>query len=252
MNKEWKTEQSQGDLTSSRKYEDRVLKEEYRKMRLKIGQYARIRPVPLLKGSKAGCWLMPVHVLYHARGRLNHPRNHDKKRKCLIDDAYAFVKGRYPSLLYSKSNRTGIRLLADILACGWVIAEEEEGPKLKLFIEKAYSGKNGGNPTLGYRVYETSKTGYAGLDSSADDPQCGCMLRIERIVHEGTTMFPVIREPGWKNIDELFSLLTKEDQEALCNIEDVLLPTSEDEELKVIEEILPSEVFEHFLKSHCN
>ena len=95
-------------------YQDHVLKPEYaaRRLRFPVGQ-TWFRIVPALKQS-VHSWMMCIHVLNFESGRFAHPKTLRKNAKSVFDHAYAWSLEHHRESLYSKSNKTGVRLSSPI------------------------------------------------------------------------------------------------------------------------------------------
>jgi hypothetical protein len=138
-------------------YEDLVLKEEYRNYRHRFEPgKTKIRLLPTIAPNEEGQWVLKVPVLQHPTGRHAHPRTiaSGESTKSVFDQAYEYMKGKYPNRLFSKNNKSGIRLLPSPAVVCWAVIQDANGTKLRLLVSSNYDGSRGGAAGLGHIVQE--------------------------------------------------------------------------------------------------
>ncbi len=133
-------------------YEDLILAEKIRKYRHRFESgKTKIRLLPALPGGNN--WLLQIPTLQHPQGRHAHPRTIQRGAKGAFDAAYEYLKQRNPSCLFSRSNRSGFRLLPSAMSICWAVVHDKNGIKLRLLLHNFYDSSRGGTMGLGHMIY---------------------------------------------------------------------------------------------------
>lgn len=236
------------------RYEDLVLKPPYRHRLARFSTPSTwIRPVPPVTGT-AYAWMMKLRVLEYGGGRFIHPRTFDRQADCPFDRAYQWMASHHPDKLYSRSNPSGIRLLARDMVLGWIIVDEADRPVPKLLIASAWNGGESGEPGLGYTVWTTAQQ-YdedKNLTIDAVDPAGGYRLCVERFRAAGTTRPKYAVQVGRTTapMAPILEAMAEADRDAIIRIEDVVERPSEAIQWQCLEKALGSELYAGFRNYH--
>ena len=132
-------------------FKDLVLQEKFRNYRHRFEPgKTKIRLLPAISQNGEGHWFLKVPVLQHPSGRHAHPRTISSGAKSVFDAAYEYMKANYPNRLFSKSNKSGIRLLPSPAVACWAIVQDVNGTKLRLLVSSDYDGSRGGAAGFGH------------------------------------------------------------------------------------------------------
>lgn len=176
-------------------FEDLVLKHAYRtyRHRFEPGK-TKVRLLPAIAQDGESQWFLKVPILQHPDGRHAHPRAISSGTKSVFDLAYEYMKESYPNRLFSKSNKSGIRLLPSASAICWAIIQDDNGTRLRLLVSSDYDGSRGG--AAGFANILREFVGRYGSDETVPghplNPADGVSLHIERI-GGSDTKFPSYR-----------------------------------------------------------
>jgi len=163
-------------------YSDRIIRPEFAARRLRFGMGVNwFRIVPAIAPSLHG-WMLPLHVQNYPGGRFLHPKTLTKNARSAFDHAYAWSKANHPDSLFSKSNKSGVRLLTDPMSICWVIAEEGGRNVARLLMASGYDGSRGGAPGLGYQLWKASREldENGNVIADAIDPEAGFRVSVEK------------------------------------------------------------------------
>lgn len=224
-------------------YKDLILKPEFAAKRYKfpIGT-TWFRIVPALRNSGKG-WMLGIHALNYAGGRHAHPKTITPGAKSVFDYAYAWCKENSKESLYSKSNKDeGFRLLADPLCLFRMIVEEDGKTTARLLLESGYDGSRGGTPGLGHQIWKlTQERDEDGnrLGNPAD-PEAGVQISVEK------KQAPGARYPSYSlrmgrvpaPINKMIAKMDPEEVAALTPLEEVVYQPTEEEEWKLLENVI--------------
>ena len=226
-------------------YQDHVLKPEYAARRLKfpVGQ-TWFRIVPALKQS-IHAWMMCIHVLNFEGGRFAHPKNLRTKAKSVFDQAYSWAREHKPESLYSKANKTGVRLLTDPMCVFWALLEEEGQTVARLFMGSGYDGSRGGAPGLGYQLWQLTKDRDENGQLVGDPlhPEKGVLVCVEKTQPKGAK-YPAYGLRMGRNptpMSSLFAKMAREEVNALCPLESAVRELSKEEEWQCLEKVMAPE-----------
>ncbi|CAN5359031.1 hypothetical protein BH09VER1_BH09VER1_53040 [soil metagenome] len=223
-------------------YEDLVLKPEYaeRRLRFPVGQ-TWFRIVPKLAGSLYG-WMLPLHVLQFERGRFVHPRTFKRSVRSAYDHAYAWAKENEPAALFSKANKTGVRLLTDPMCLFWVLVEQDRKYVTRLIQASGYDGSRGGAPGLGYKIWrlcqERDETGarVADVVSAA----AGVLIKVEKNQPKGakypTYHLSLGQTP--RPMDAVLEQMDPAERAVLCPLENVVRELNDEEEWQCLGKVI--------------
>lgn len=232
--------------SKSSSYMDLVLKPETqtRRLRFAVGQ-TWVRIVPAFKSSIHN-WMMPIHVLNFEGGRFAHPKSLKRNAKSVFDHAYAWAQEHQPELLFSKTNKAGVRLLTDPMSVFWVLHEAEGETVARLFLGSGYDGSRGGVPGLGYQLWRmTKERDEAGnLTSDPVDPQGGLLVCVEKTQPKGAK-YPSYglrlgRQPS--PVDSFLAKMAPEEVGALCPLENVIRELTEDEQWICLAKVMSQDI----------
>jgi len=226
-------------------YQDHVLKPEYaaRRLRFPVGQ-TWFRIVPALKQS-IHSWMMCIHVLNFEGGRFAHPKNLRTKAKSVFDQAYSWAREHKPESLYSKANKTGVRLLTDPMCVFWALLEEEGQTVARLFMGSGYDGSRGGAPGLGYQLWQLTKDRDENGQLVGDPlhPEKGVLVCVEKTQPKGAK-YPAYGLRMGRNptpMSSLFAKMAREEVNALCPLESAVRELSKEEEWQCLEKVMAPE-----------
>jgi hypothetical protein len=163
-------------------YQDLVLKPEFaeRKLRFQTGE-TWLRILPAFQISVHG-WMLGVHTLEFDGGHFAHPRTLMRNAKSVFDHAYTWALANKPDSLYSKTNKTGVRLLTNPLGVFWALIEENGKTVARLFVGSAYDGSRGGTPGLAWQVWHLTqqKDENDNLIANPAHPDEGVLICVEK------------------------------------------------------------------------
>lgn len=236
-------------------YQDLLLKPEYANRRFKFPLGTTwIRVVQSLKGSNKD-WLLAIHALQYAnpKGRHCHPRTIIPGAKSVFDVAFGWLKENRNETLYSKQNKDGVRLLADPLCLFWMITEEGGKPVARLFLGNGYDGTRGGTPGLGYQILQMSKE----LDEDGNlignpaDSIRGAQICVERRQTPGSPYpsYSLKRGRVPVPLKELIAKMDEDERSALTPLEEVVYQPTEEEEWKLLENVIDPETVREIRQS---
>ncbi len=234
-------------------YEDLILKPEYieRTLRFPAGQ-TWMRIVPALAASMHG-WMLPLHVLEFSRGRFCHPRTLKRNAKSAFDHTYAWTKENAPEALYSKTNKSGVRLLTNPMCLFWVLVEQEGKYLARLIQASGYDGSRGGAPGLGHKIWqscqERDETGARVADVVSAEG--GVLIGVEKIQLKGAKYpsyhLTLGRQP--RPMADLLQHMEPEERTALCPLENVVRELSDEEEWECLAKLVAPETVKRIRES---
>ena len=222
-------------------YDDLVLVESYRKYRhqFEAGK-TQIRLLPALMGGSD--WMLRIPTLQHPNGRHAHPRTIQPRGQSVFDLAYEQMKKKHASRLFSRANKSGIRLLPSPMSICWAIIEDSNGIKLRLIMHSFYDGCRGGSNGLGNLIYEqVLRSGRDCIElghplNSSD----GVSLCVERI-GGSDTKFPSYRvslSADRSPLQPLFEKITEVEHNALCPLEETIRILEPEEEWNLLSKVI--------------
>lgn len=224
-------------------FEDLVLKDAYRKYRhrFELGK-TKIRLLPALRKSNEGQWFLKIPVLQHPSGRHAHLRTASPGAKSVFDLAYAHLKENYPSRLFQKSNRSGMRLLPSPAVACWAVVQDVNGTKLRLLVSSDYDGSRGGAAGFGHILHEFVNR--YGSDETVPghplNPNDGVSVVIERI-GSTDTKFPSYRltlADDRSPLQPILDRLTDVEYNMLCPLEETIHIMEPEEEWKLLGKVV--------------
>jgi len=220
--------------TPSRKnYQDRILRPEYRHLRLRFP----FGPTWLRIISPFGNdddWHRPILAHEYPGGRFVHPATFYPDQRSAFDIAHDWFRIFRPKMLRSRSNKRGYRLRPVQLCAFWAIEySETDGHALKLVLESFHDGVK--SPTglaheIRRKIMEKDETGQPLCD--ALHPENGVMVCVERCQRQFSKApldwVRVGRVP--RSAGALFEKVRREEMSAFCLLEEALHePTVEEE-----------------------
>lgn len=229
-------------------YEDLVFREEFASKRLRFPEgQTWMRILPPLRGSVHG-WMLGIHALEFEGGRFAHPRTLTPNAKCAFDRAYTWALAHCPQSLYSKANKSGVRLLPNPLAAFWVALEEEGRTVARLFLGSAYDGSRGGMPGLGWQIWNLSQQRDEEGNFVADltHPETGVLVGVEKTKAAGA------KYPGYHltlgrqaaPADSFIAKMDAEEAASIVPLENTIRILSPEEEWHCLSKIVPEENLE--------
>ena len=233
------------DNPAASSFHDLVLKPEFspRKYKFPLGS-TWFRILPPLPASKKG-WMLGINVLKYAGGQHAHPRSVKAGGKSVFDLAYAWLRDNRPAELFSKSNKTGVRLLPSPVSVFWILVEEVGKTVARLVVASGYDGSRGGTPGYGCQILRaTQELDEDGrLIAKAAHPTEGVQLCMEKSQPPGSR-YPsyslrVGRTPA--PIDQFLARMDPEECAALTPLENVVYLPSADEEWSILEKVIDPE-----------
>lgn len=237
-------------LPPAKRYQDLILKPEFADRRYTFQPGTTwFRIVPALRGS-AMAWMLGVHALQYPGGRHAHPKTITPGTKSAFDHAYAWCKEHKPEALYSKANKgtNAYRLLADPVCLFWMLVEEEGKTVARLLLARGYDGSRGGVPGLGHQIWKLSKE----LDEDGNplgnpaDPKTGAQICVEKRQSTGTRYPSYTLRMGRvpAPIDDMIAKMEPQEVAALTKLEQVVHLPSEEEEWKLLEQVIDAKTVE--------
>jgi hypothetical protein len=236
-------------------YQDKILKPEFAAHRYKFPVGTTwFRVVPALRDSNRG-WVLGVHALQYPGGRHAHPRTITPGTKGVFDHAYGWCKDHKPEALYSKANKgtTAYRLLTDPVCLFWIITEIEGKPVARLVLESAYDGSRGGTPSIGHSILKLSqeKDEEGNRIGNPADPVTGAQICVEKRQVPGTRFSSYTAKMGRvpAPIRDMLGKMDPEEAAALTPLEEVVHIPSEEEEWKLLENVIDPETVREIRQS---
>ena len=237
-------------------YQNLVLKPEYESRRLKflVGE-TWFRIVPALRES-IHSWMMRINVINYEGGRFAHPRTLRQKAKSAFDAAYSWAREHHPESLYSKANKTGVRLLSDPMCAFWaILVEKEKPPVARLFLGSGYDGTRGGAQGLGYQIWSLtqSRDENGNLVADAVHPDKGVLIRVEKTQPKGAKYPSYALRLGQNPapVDDLLTRMAPEEVASLCPLENAVRELSEEEEWQCLSKVMAPETVSEIRMSLC-
>jgi len=231
-----------------KRYKDELLnpESEDRLLRLMEGpNWMRIVPATVSGSTE---WLLAMHSMDTARGKIAHPRTLDPGKRCLWDDAYSYIKKTAPEKLYSKSNRDGLRLLPRPLSLCWVITRDgtaDDSPHVvRLLMLSGNSGEHGGPQGLGYQLLSLAhdRDEHGDLAHNIIGEEDGVQICVEKVVCKESKYPRFILRAGRQPalISELLAQLPESEVAALKPLDTVVRRMTEDEQWEHLERLMPA------------
>lgn len=234
-------------------YQDKILKPEFaaRRYKFPVGN-TWCRVVPALKNSEKG-WMLGIHTLNYSGGRHAHPKTHVTGTKSVFDHAYAWCKEHREGSLFSKANKEGFKLLADPVCLFWMITEIEGKPVARLLLESGYDGSRGGTPGIGHQIWKLSqeKDEEGNRIGNPADPETGAQICVEKKQVPGTRYASYTVKMGRvpAPIGDMLGKMDPEEVAALTPLEEVIHLPSQEEEWKLLENVIDSETIREIRQS---
>ena len=224
-------------------FEDLVLKDAYRQYRHRFEPgKTKIRLLPAIRKNNEGQWFLKVPVLQHPSGRHAHPRTVSPGSKSIFDLAYTHLKENYPSRLFQKSNRSGIRLLPSQAVASWAVVQDVNGTKLRLLVSSDYDGSRGGAAGFGHILQEYVSR--YGSDETVPghplNPNDGVSVLIERI-GATDTKFPSYRlsvADDRSPLQPILDRVTDVEYNMLCPLEEIIHIMEPEAEWKLLQKVI--------------
>lgn len=232
-------------LPPAKRYQDLVLKPEFASRKYKFPTTATwFRVVPALPGSERD-WMLGVNALQYSGGRHCHPNSIIRGGKSAFDHAFTWLKDNRKDALYSKANKEGYRLLTDPYYLCWILVEEEGKLVARLLLANGYDGSRGGAAGLGHQIVQLTKE----VDEDGNplgnpaDPVNGAQICVENRQVAGS------RYPSYRlrmgrvpaPYDEMIARMDLEEVAALTPLEQVVHLPSEEEEWRLLENVIDAE-----------
>jgi hypothetical protein len=214
-------------------YNDEILTPKYADLRLRLAPgdtWLRILPP---QSTSAYDWLLGLHVIKYEQGRFAHPRSITRNAKSAFDHAYAWALQNAPASLYSKTNKSGARLLTDPVSLCWVAVEQEGRFVPRLFLEGAYDGSRGGMQALGYRLWDLcTNIDPQVSDANPLDSEKGVMVCIEKSQPAGAKYPTYHLKLGRKPhpIADVMEAIDPAERELICPLKQVVHKLSDEEQ----------------------
>jgi hypothetical protein len=214
-------------------YQDRILRPEYQRMRLRF-PYGPTWLRILSPSGASDDWRLPVLAQEFPGGRFVHPATFHPDQCSAFDVAHDWFQKFHPEKLRSKSNKRGYRLRPVQLCAFWAVQHSEtENHSLKLVLESFNDGVNG-PAGLAHEIQRkiTEKDENDQPMCDALHPEHGVMVCVER------TKRPFSPAPlDWvrvgripNSVNELCGKVRLEEMSALRPLEETLHnPTVEEE-----------------------
>ena len=241
------------ETVKSTTYKDLLIRPEFATRRIKFPVGSTwFRIVPAIRESTKD-WLLATHALNYKGGRHVHPRTLTPGGKSVFDHAYHWYTNHRPNDLYSKTNKEGLRLLADPVCVFWMLTEIEGKTVARLFVGSGYDGSRGGMPSLGHKIWQMTQEADKDANATNDplDPDRGVQICVEKRLAVGARYPSYFVRAGRvvAPINDMIAKMEPQEAEALVPLEQVLaLPTAE-EEWQILENVIDSETVSQIRES---
>jgi len=231
-------------VTKSREaaFRDLTVKEEFRNavIRFKAGP-TWLRFLPSIQGSEYD-WIMGVDSYQDLDGvTLVSPTTFDRNNTNLFEFASNWIRKNRQELIANKdTNPGGIRLWTKRTGLAWVIEEQApEGERLRLFKGSLYDGARGGSTGLAYNIHldanardnePNSPTQGELIHGNVTDPHSGRLIKIDKSAGTEYANYKIAFGKNPAPLEELLALLTDEEHDMICPLENVVhIPTEEEQ-----------------------
>jgi hypothetical protein len=224
-------------------FEDLVLVEDYRKYRHRFEPgKTKIRLLPAM--AEDSNWILEVPTLQTPNARHAHPRSLrvGADSQSVFDLAFAYMKARCPNRLFSRTNKSGLRLLPSPLSICWAIIEDGNGIRLRLLLSSHYDGSRGGANGLGNTIYNQVLSSGNNCDQPGHplNPSDGVSLVVERI-GGGDTKYPSYRVSLADDrcpLELLLGKITDTEHNALCPLEEIINIMEPEDEWRLLAKVV--------------
>ncbi len=222
-------------------YEDLVLVEGYRKYRHRFEPgKTKIRLLPALMGG--GNWMLQIPTLQNQNGRHADPRTVQVGVRSVFDLAFSHMKEKCPTRLFSRANKTGIRLLPSPMSLCWAIVEDSNGIKLRLVLHSFYDGSRGGANGLGNTIYNlVLQAGEkCNLPGHPLNPADGVSLIVERI-GGSETKYPSYRVTLADDrgpLQPILDRISEVEHNMLCPVEEIIHILKPEDEWRLLAKVV--------------
>ena len=229
-------------------YQDLILKPEFASRRYKFPTGTTwFRVVPALRDSGKG-WMLGVHALQYPGGRHVHPRTITPGAKCVFDHAYGWLNEKRRTTCFPNRTRKDIRLLADPVCLFWMLVEEDGKTVARLLLASGYDGSRGGVPGLGHQIWKLTpraRRGWQSLGNPAD-PKTGAQICVEKRQNPGARYPSYTLRMGRvpAPIDDMIAKMEPQEVAALTPLEQVVHLPGEEEEWKLLEQVIDAKTVE--------
>jgi hypothetical protein len=234
-------------------YKDLILRPEFAARRFQFPLGATwLRIVPAMKESeKESC--LGVHALQYQGGRHCHPRTVSSDARSVFDRAYRWFLKNDKESLFSKENRSGHRFLTDPLTLLWFITELDGKPVTRLMLASGYDGKRGGVQGLGHQIWALSQEVDEDKIPLGDpaDPDLGVQICVTKNQVQGAKYpsYHLTRGRIPAPIKDIFAAMDEEEHNALTPLESVVHVPTEEEEWRLLENIIDPETVRRIRES---
>lgn len=229
-----------------------VFKEDYKdlKARWKAGN-TWVRFLPKLKGSEYR-WLMRLEVIKDmSKTAFVHPKTFDTNYMGPIEEARNWLFNNDKGATRSRANNPdGYKLWTTPVGVAWCVDQGmDEGKRLRLFAESLYNGEYGGNPGLADHLWKEanatdhepgSDTYGAKVYGDIVHPETGRRVCIRKLEAKDNEYASYSCEIGKHTVPiaEATSLLTQEEKDICCPLENVVYVPTDDEILSMLKRYL--------------
>ena len=234
-------------------YKNLILEPEFESRRFKFPLGATwLRIVPALRGSNKD-WMLGIHSLKYEKGCHVHPKTITLGARSVFDHAYTWLLKNQSDALYSKANKEGYRLLTDPVCLFWILVEENGKPVARLLVANGYDGSRGGSPAIGHQIWQLSKEvdEDGKLLGEPADPIKGVQICVEKRQTAGSRYpsYTVKRGRVTVPIQDMLGKMDMAEVAALTPLEKVIHLPSEEEEWKLLENVIPADTISEIRSS---
>lgn len=228
---------------------DITVKEEYRKMKIKLDQTTRLRFLPAIAGSTLN-WMAPIDYYPVGSTSLLVPTDGTKD---LIKEANFWLRKNNPEAVYRKKgklgkdddgNENGVKLWPKKLGIAWAVNEQApEGERLRVFSKSLYDGEFGGSTGLAYNIVReaTSVDDEPGsatkgelLHGDITDPATGRFVKIDKAKGGEFASYNVSIGKVAAPMDAVMAVLTDAEVDMICPIDNILHSPTEAEQIAAL------------------
>lgn len=198
-------------------------------------------------------WLLQIPALLHANGHHCHPRVIKAGAESAYDLAYKQMKEKYPTRLFSRANKAGIRLLPPPLSACWAVVDDDNGIRLCLLQASFYDGKGGASSSSGNTI--CSHVLEAGEDTTLPghplNHMDGTSIFVERSVAEipnSRVTASAFRRTAAR-LQALLDKVTDVEYNALCPIEKSIRILEPEEEWRLLSKVVGADLVDEILST---
>lgn len=231
-------------------YEDLLLTPEYKSRRFAFPRGKTcVRILPQVVGSSG--WMQGMSVLSHPNGR--HAKSVDTGAENVFGIAYRWIQKNEPSLLYSKANRDGYRLLPSPMSVCWLLIEIDGEMKAKLFLGSAYDGLRGENCGIAHQLFRIARELDQPGGHDAADSDYGVQITVEKTIPPGEEYpnYQITRHHQAVPIQRYLDRMSESEVNAICPLQEVIHSVDSRQEWELLAKVIGTELSDQIREATC-